>query len=71
MNHDKELRTLGFILKLVLIKFDHDIANIKDPKHQVAVKQEFEKAQHWMVKMTETLDDLNTWLTAFGPKVEE
>ena len=71
MNHDNELRILGLSLKLVLAAIDADIANIKNPKHQIEVKQEFEKAQHWMVKMSQTFDDLNTWLTAFGPKVEE
>ena len=71
MNHDNELRILGHALKFVLVCFDADINEIKDPKHQIEVKQEFEKAQHWMIKMSQTFDDLNTWLTAFGPKVEE
>lgn len=69
MNHDNELRILGLSLKLILAAIDADIANIKDPKHQCMVRQQFEKAQHWMIKMTETFDDLNEWLTAFGPKV--
>ena len=71
MNHDNELRILGQALKFVLVCFDADINKIKDPTHQIEVKQEFEKAQHWMIKMSQTFDDLNTWLTAFGPKVEE
>lgn len=70
MNHDNELRILGLSLKLVLARIDADISKIQDPKHQVMMKQQFEKAQHWMIKMTEALDDLNEWLTAFGPEVE-
>ena len=71
MNHDNELRILGLALKIVLIGLDDDIGKIKDPKHQCMIRQQFEKAQHWMIKMTETFDDLNEWLTAFGPEVKE
>ena len=70
MNHDNELRILGLSLKIVMAQIDADISKIQDPKHQVMMKQQFEKAQHWMIKMTEALDDLNDWLTAFGPGVE-
>lgn len=70
MNHDNELRLLGLSLKIVLAQIDADISKIQDPKHQVMMKQQLEKAQHWMIKMTETFDDLNEWLTAFGPEVE-
>ena len=66
MNHDTELKYLGKVLKIVLTQFDLEIDEIKDPKHRREVVQEFEKAQHYMIKMTMCLDDLNTWLTAFG-----
>lgn len=66
MNHDGDLKVLGLALKLVLSQYDAEISEIMDPKHRTQVIQEFEKAQHYMVKMTQVLDDLNCWFTAFG-----
>ena len=66
MNHDGELKVLGLVLKLVLSKYDAEIGLINDPKHRTGVIQEYEKAQHYMIKMTKCLDDLNEWFTAFG-----
>lgn len=71
MNHDKDLKFLGLTLMVVLAHFDRDISKIKDPRHLCAVRQEFDKAQHFMLKMSQSFDDLNTWLTAFGPKGDE
>ena len=66
MNHDNELKVLALALKLVLAQYDAEIAQIKDPKHRPGVIQEFEKAQHYMIKMAKIMDDLNQWFTAFG-----
>lgn len=66
MNHDNDLKILGLVLKLVLSQYDAEISHIKDPKHRSGVVQEFEKAQHYMIKMTTIMDDLNQWFTAFG-----
>ena len=66
MNHDGELRVLGAALKIVLVKFETDIDNIKDWKHRIEQKQNFDKMKHWMLKMSEELDYLNKWLTEFG-----
>ena len=71
MNHDNELRILGLALKLVLSQYDAEISMIKDPKHRSGVIQEFEKAQHFMIKMTQSFDDLNQWFTAFGAPEEK
>ena len=71
MNHDGELRMLGLALKVVLAKFDADIGKITDARHLSEVKQGFDKAQHFMLKMSQAFDDLNAWLTAFGPKGDE
>lgn len=66
MNHDPELQMLGMMLKVVLAKFNAEIAQIKDPKHRTALIQEFDKMQHYMLKMTKCLDDMNCWCSAFG-----
>ena len=66
MNHDNDLKVLGLALKLVLSQYDAEIGLIKDPKHRTELNQEFEKAQHYMIKMTKCLDDMNCWFTAFG-----
>ena len=71
MNHDNDLKVLGLALKLVLAQYDAEIAQIKDPKHRIGVIQEFEKAQHYMIKMTKAFDDLNSWFTAFGLEGEK
>lgn len=71
MNHDNDLKVLGLALKLVLSQYDAEIAQIKDPKHRPGVIQEFEKAQHYMIKMTQCFDDLNSWFTAFGSPEEK
>ena len=66
MNHDNDLKVLGLALKLVLSQYDAEIQQIKDAKHRSGVIQEFDKAQHYMIKMTQCFDDLNQWFTAFG-----
>ena len=66
MNHDNDLKVLSLALKLVLSQYDAEICKITDPKHRNEVIQEFEKAQHYMLKMTQCFDDLNQWFTAFG-----
>jgi len=71
MNHDNDLKILSLALKLVLAQYDAEIAQINDPKHRPGVIQEFEKAQHYMIKMTQCLDDLNSWFTAFGSPEEK
>ena len=68
MNHDCDLQILGLALKLVLSQYDAEISQINDPKHRSGVVQEFDKAQHYMIKMTQCFDDLNQWFTAFGVK---
>ena len=66
MNHDSELQMLGMMLKVVLAKYNAEIAQITDSKHRSEVIQEFDKAQHYMIKMTTVLEYLNQWFTAFG-----
>ena len=66
MNHDGDLKVLSLALKLVLSQYDAEISQIKDAKHRTGVIQEFEKAQHYMLKMSKCLDDLNEWFSAFG-----
>lgn len=66
MNHDAELKSLSSELQNVLSKYIDEIAIIKDPKHRIALIQEFEKAQHYMLKMSQCLDAMNCWFTAFG-----
>lgn len=66
MNHDDDLKVLSLALIRVLSQYDAEIGMIKDPKHRTGVIQEFEKAQHYMNKMTECFDDLNIWFSAFG-----
>lgn len=65
MNHDGDLKVLGLALKLVLSQYDAEIGMI-NPKHRAGIIQEYEKAQHYMLKMTECFDYLNSWFTAFG-----
>lgn len=66
MNHDNELKTLGEVLKDISISYALEIAKIKDPKHRTELIQELEKMEHYMLKMTKCLDDMNCWFTAFG-----
>lgn len=70
MNHDSELQMLGLMLKVVLAKYDAEIAQITDAKHRSELIQEFDKAQHYMIKMTNKLDYLNQWFTAFGVEAD-
>ena len=67
MNHDGELQVLGMALKRTIKAFDSDVCDICSAKHRIEQKQELDKAIHYMIKMSEKLDDLNEWLTAFGP----
>lgn len=71
MNHDKELIKLSWPLKMVSMAFANDILEIKDPRHRIEMQQKYDKFIHWAIKMTETLDDMNEWLTAFGPGVDK
>ena len=66
MNHDGELKVLSMALKRTIKAFDSDVCDICSAKHRIEQKQELDKAVHYMLKMTEKLDDLNEWLTAFG-----
>jgi hypothetical protein len=66
MNHDNELKTLGEVLKIIIVSYRLEIAAIKDPKHRTELIQELDKMEHYMIKMTKCLDDMNCWFTAFG-----
>lgn len=66
MNHDDELKNLGIALKIILIGYEMEIRKITDPRHRAGVIQEFDKAKHFMLKMTKCFDDMNCWFTAFG-----
>lgn len=66
MNHDNELMQLGTDLAIVLIMFENEIDRIKDGKKRTALIQEYDKAKHFMLKMTKCFDDMNCWFTAFG-----
>ena len=70
MNHDSELQILGLMLKVVLAKYDAEISMV-NTKHRTELIKEFEKAQHYMVKMTKIFDDLNEWFSAFGSPEEK
>lgn len=67
VNHDGELKVLGIALKRTLKAFDSDICDVCSAKHRTELKQDMDMAFHYMIKMCEKLDDLNAWLTAFGP----
>ena len=67
MNHDGELKVLGMALKRTIKAFDSDVCDIRSAKHRTEQKQELDKAIYYMIKMSEKLDDINEWLTAFGP----
>lgn len=67
MNHDGELKILGMALKRTIAVFDSDIRDIISAKHRTEQKQQLDLAVHYMIKMSEKLDDMNEWLTAFGP----
>lgn len=66
MNHDEKLKNLGIALKIVLISYESEISQLKDPKHRAGLIQEFDKARHFMLKMTKCMDDMNCWFSAFG-----
>ena len=66
MNHDEELRNLGIALKILLYSYDYEISQIMDAKHRTELIQEFDKARHFMLKMTKCFDDMNCYFTAFG-----
>lgn len=66
MNHDDELKNLGVALKILLIGYKMEIDKIKDPKQRTGLIQEFDKAKHFMYKMSKCFDDMNCFFTAFG-----
>ena len=66
MNHDGELKVLGMALKRTIAAFNEDVCDICSAKHRTEQKQQLDIAIHYMLKMSEKLDDLNEWLTAFG-----
>lgn len=70
MNHDGELKVLGMALKRTIRAFTEDIGDIHSAKHRSEQIRELEKAVHYMLKMSEKFDDINEWLTAFGPGSE-
>lgn len=67
MNHDGELQVLGMALKRTIAAFDADIRDVCSAKHRCELRQDLDKAIHFMSKMEGKLDELNGWLTAFGP----
>ena len=67
MNHDGELKVLGMALKRTMAAFMDDVCDINSAKHRTELKQQLDIAVHYMLKMSEKLDEMNAWLTAFGP----
>jgi len=66
MNHDPELEKLATVLKISLIAFESEINQIADQKHRTDLIQTLDKAKHYMLKMYDSLDNVNQWLKAFG-----
>ena len=66
MNHDGELKILSMALKRTINAFYSDVCDICSAKHRTEQKQQLDIAIHYMIKMSEKLDDLNEWLTTFG-----
>ena len=66
MNHDAELKILSMALKRTIAAFNEDVCDICSAKHRTEQKQQLDIAIHYMIKMSEKLDDLNEWLTTFG-----
>ena len=66
MNHDGELKVLGMALKRTIKAFESDVSDIISAKHRTEQRQQLDLAIHYMLKMSDALDDLNEWLTAFG-----
>lgn len=71
MNHDGELKILGMALKRTIGSIRSDINDIISAKHRDDQMKKLDLAIHWMLKMTDQLDDLNQWLTAFGPEEDQ
>ena len=71
MNHDGELKVLGMALKRAIKAFDEDIKDICSAKHRDAEKKDLDLAVHYAIKMSEKFDELNRWLTAFGPEDDQ
>ena len=71
MNHDQELMDVGVSLKILLTGYEIEIRKISNSKHRTEIVQEFDKAKHFMLKMSEHLDELNSWFTAFGAPEEK
>ena len=71
MNHDQELMDVGVSLKILLAGYEIEIRKIEDSRHRPEIIQELDKAKHYMLKMSEHLDDLNRWFTAFGSPEEK
>lgn len=70
MNHDDELMEVGISLKILLAGYEVEIKKINDSRHRSEIVQDLDKAKHYMLKMSEYLDDLNKWFTAFGSPEE-
>lgn len=70
MNHDQELMDVGVSLKILMVGYELEIRKLNDTKHRTEIIQEFDKAKHFMMKMSEYFDDLNSWFTAFGSPKE-
>ena len=66
MNHDEILIKMGSAYKAMILEFIEELDQIKNPKHQVQIRQEFEKARHYYEKFADKMVDVNEWLTAFG-----
>ena len=66
MNHGNELEQLATVLKINIIMFEGEINQIKDQKHRIDLIQTLDKAKYYMLKMYDSFDNLNQWLTAFG-----
>ena len=71
MNHDGELKVLGMAIKRTILAIQSDVNDVLSAKHRTELNKKLDLASHWAIKMSEELDDLNEWLTAFGPEEEQ
>lgn len=71
INHVRSgsMKAAGVFVTDSLKRMKEEIGRIEDPKHRVEMIEEYDKAKHWASKWWHSMEDIDTWLNAFGPEL--